>query len=306
MLVYKLSDFYKTHFKFILLLLLLGLAFMAWSNRFIQDDAFISFRYADNFVQGNGLVWNPGEKVEGYTNFLWTILISIPLYLIVSSICVFYGLANRQLITEGKKVFATLQNEGIGAGRSRLSRIVGRDTTSLSSQQIRIAVMETMSENLGDGVIAPLFWYAIAGAPGMLTYKMVNTLDSMIGYRNERYEQFGKFAARLDDLANFIPARLTALLMVIVTASRKGAGFAVRYGHLHKSPNAGYPEAALAGILDLRFGGPNRYHGVLVDKPYIGHNDREIATEEISAVVGINQRVCLLMVILVMVFVLKF
>ena len=235
---------------------------------------------------------------------LWAF--SIPLYLIVSSICVFYGLANRQLITEGKKVFATLQNEGIGAGRSRLSRIVGRDTTSLSSQQIRIAVMETMSENLGDGVIAPLFWYAIAGAPGMLTYKMVNTLDSMIGYRNERYEQFGKFAARLDDLANFIPARLTALLMVIVTASRKGAGFAVRYGHLHKSPNAGYPEAALAGILDLRFGGPNRYHGVLVDKPYIGHNDREIATEEISAVVGINQRVCLLMVILVMVFVLKF
>jgi len=235
---------------------------------------------------------------------LWSF--SIPLYLIMSSICVFYGLAHRQLITEGKKVFAALQNEGIGAGCSRLSRIVGRDTSGLSTQQIKIAVMETMSENLGDGVVAPLFWYAIAGAPGMLTYKMVNTLDSMIGYRNERYEQFGKFAARLDDLANFIPARLTALLMVIVTASRKGAEFAIRYGHLHKSPNAGYPEAALAGILDLRFGGPNLYHGILVDKPYIGHNDREIAAEEISTVIGINQRVCLLMVMLVMVFVLKF
>jgi adenosylcobinamide-phosphate synthase len=143
----------------------------------------------------------------------------------------------------------------------------------------------------------------------------------MIGYRNERYEQFGKFAARLDDAANFIPARLTALLMVAVTAcqkgeqgsgdpdsrrhtqwgedARRGASFILRYGHLHKSPNAGYPEAALAGILDVRFGGPNLYHGILVDKPYIGQNKREIDPDEITRVSRINNGVCLLMVALI-------
>jgi adenosylcobinamide-phosphate synthase len=128
---------------------------------------------------------------------------------------------------------------------------------------------------------------------------MINTLDSMIGYRNERYEQFGKFAARLDDVANFIPARLTALLMVVVTASRQGIRFIVRYGHRHKSPNAGYPEAALAGILDARFGGPNVYHGILVEKPFIGIHDRLIQPVEINRVSGINHRSCLLMVLLI-------
>jgi adenosylcobinamide-phosphate synthase len=231
---------------------------------------------------------------------------SIPLWLVISSISVFYGLANRQLIVEGRKVFDALQNGGVAAGRARLSHIVGRDTDCLSQQQIRIAVMETMSENLGDGVIAPLFWYAIAGVPGMLTYKMINTLDSMIGYHDERFEQFGKFAARLDDLVNFIPARLTALLMVLVTASWRGADFSIRYGHRHSSPNSGYPEAALAGILDLRLGGPNSYRGVLVDKPYIGYNDREITAEEIRTVIGINHRVCAGMIALVTLIILKF
>lgn len=221
----------------------------------------------------------------------------LPFFL--GAIAVFFGLANRQLILEGQKVFRVLQTEGLEPARRQLSRIVGRDTRNLTPQQIRIAVLETMSENLGDGVIAPLFYFAIGGVPGMLTYKMINTLDSMIGYRNERYEQFGKFAARLDDAANFIPARLTALLMVIVTGSSRGARFALRYGHLHKSPNAGYPEAALAGILDCRFGGPNVYHGVLVDKPYIGENNREIGPAEINKVSRINNGVCLLMVLLI-------
>ena len=224
---------------------------------------------------------------------------ALPLYLIVSSLFVFYGLANRQLVLEGKWVFEALQTRGIEASRLQLSRIVGRDTSKLTTRQIRIAVLETLSENLGDGVIAPLFYYLLAGVPGMMTYKMINTLDSMIGYRNERYEQFGKFAARLDDVANFIPARLTALLMVLVTGSRRGIRFIFRYGHRHKSPNAGYPEAALAGILDARFGGPNVYHGILVEKPFIGINDRLIQPEEIKRVSGINHQSCLLMIILI-------
>ena len=236
---------------------------------------------------------------QGILRMLWTF--NIPLYLIVCSVFIFYGLANRQLILEGKQVFAALRTRGLEAGRQQLSRIVGRDTSHLTIQQIRIAVLETMSENLGDGVIAPLFYYLLAGVPGMMTYKMINTLDSMIGYRNERYERLGKFAARLDDVANFIPSRLTALLMVLVTASIRGARFILRYGHQHKSPNAGYPEAALAGILNAQFGGPNIYQGVLVEKPFLGDNNRAILDNEIKKVSAINQRSCLLMVLLILI-----
>jgi adenosylcobinamide-phosphate synthase len=235
----------------------------------------------------------------GLLLLLWTY--TFPLYLIVSSVFVFYGLANRQLVLEGKLVFEALQTLGIEAGRLQLSRIVGRDTSRLTPQQVRTAVLETLSENLGDGVIAPLFYYLLAGVPGMMTYKIINTLDSMIGYRNKRYEQFGKFAARLDDVANFIPARLTALLMVLVTASWRGANFILRYGRQHKSPNAGYPEAALAGILDAQFGGPNIYQGILVEKPFIGTNSRAILPGEIKRVIGINHRSCLLMVLLTLI-----
>lgn len=219
------------------------------------------------------------------------------IWLVFNGIMVWYGLANHNLIREGKNVFKALNEGGVEAGRKQLSRIVGRDTAHLSPQQIRIAVLETMSENLSDGVIAPLFYYALAGVPGMMTYKMINTLDSMIGYRNERYEQFGKYAARLDDVANFIPARLTALLMVMVTFSKRGLTFIFRYGRKHKSPNSGYPEAALAGILNCRFGGPNVYQGTIVDKPYIGATDRLIEDQEIRLVSRINHWTCLVMIL---------
>lgn len=228
------------------------------------------------------------------------------LYLLFAGIFVFYGLANRGLIDEGKAVFNVLHTQGLEAGRKQLSRIVGRDTSQLTTQQIRIAVLETMSENLSDGVIAPLFYFALAGIPGMMTYKMINTLDSMVGYRSARYEQFGKFAARLDDVANFIPARLTALLMVLVSGSWRGFRFVLKYGNKHKSPNAGYPEAALAGILNCRFGGPNVYHGVLVQKPYIGEQDRVIQPEEIHRVSRVNHLTCLVMVAGIILFTLLF
>lgn len=230
----------------------------------------------------------------------WALLnFNAGLYLAFSTVFVFYGLANTSLIREGKKVFDALHLEGLEAGRARLSWIVGRDTSALSAGQIRTAVFETMSENLSDGVIAPLFYYMIAGVPGMLTYKMINTLDSMVGYRNERYERYGKFSARLDDVANFIPARLTALLMVLVGHSYRGLLFIFRYGRLHKSPNSGYPEAALAGILDLQFGGPNVYHGLRVEKPYIGTTKRGISHQEFAAVRRVNQLSCLFMVLLI-------
>jgi len=238
--------------------------------------------------------------VYGCVYFL--LLYAVPLYFIFGSLLVFYGLANKGLINEGRAVFNALQLKGLDAGRRRLSWIVGRDTSSLSAQQVRIAVLETMSENLSDGVIAPLFFYFVAGLPGMLTYKMINTLDSMIGYRNERYELFGKFAARLDDVANFIPARITTILMLLITLSGRGFRFVLRYGHQHKSPNAGYPESALAGIMDLRFGGPNVYQGVLVDKTYIGTNTRDVRHEEFKIVSSINHAVTLVMVLSMVIY----
>src|SRR5262249_49419270 len=147
------------------------------------------------------------------------------------------------------------------------------------------------SENLSDGVVAPLLLYLLGGAPAMLTYKMINTLDSMIGYRREPYRLFGRTAARLDDVANFIPARVTALLMALVAFCGRGLRFSVGYGDAHASPNSGWPEAALAGILDCRFGGPNKYKGVLVEKPYIGERERIIAHEEFRRVSYVNHAV---------------
>ncbi|MFV0267992.1 MAG: adenosylcobinamide-phosphate synthase CbiB [Draconibacterium sp.] len=209
-------------------------------------------------------------------------------FYVIASVFVFYGLANRSLIYESLLVIRRLKQEGIEAGRKQLSRIVGRDTLNLNEQQIRTAVLETLAENLSDGVIAPLFYYALGGIPAMLAYKMVNTLDSMIGYKSERYRDFGFFAARLDDVLNFIPARLTAFLMVLVTFSQRGVLYIFRFGKQHSSPNAGYPEAALAGILNTRFGGPNVYHGKWVNKPFIGENPRKLTDSDIYKSCRIN------------------
>ena len=212
--------------------------------------------------------------------------------LAANSAWVFYGLANTGLVREGRAVFEVLERDGVEAGRRQLARIVGRDTAQLDAQQIRTAVLESLAENLSDGVVAPLCYYALAGVPGLMAYKMVNTLDSMVGYRSPRYEQFGKFAARLDDVANLLPARLTAGLLALLGGSGRGFRFIFQYGDQHKSPNAGYPEAALAGVLNCRFGGPNYYHGQLVPKPFIGDNPRPLAPAEINRVARLNHAVC--------------
>lgn len=223
-------------------------------------------------------------------------------FYLLSSAGVFFALANRSLLGEGQEVFDALEKGGLEAGRRRLSWIVGRDTRQLTAKQVRIAVLESMSENLSDGVVAPLLFYVLGGVPAMLTYKMINTLDSMIGYRREPYRLFGRVAARLDDVANFIPARVTALLMVLVAGSWRGLRFVLRYGRSHASPNSGWPEAALAGILDCRFGGPNRYRGVVVEKPYIGERDREIMHTEFAYVKYINHAVTLMTVLAGIIF----
>lgn len=218
---------------------------------------------------------------------------------IFNSIFVFYGLANKSLLQEGAAVYNDLYHQGLEAGRKRLSWIVGRDTSKLQENLVRIAVLETLSENLSDGVIAPLLFYAVGGVPAMMLYKMINTLDSMIGYKSERYLYFGRFAARLDDMANYIPARVTAFLMVLVSFSKRGWQYIFKFGHQHASPNSGYPEAALAGIMNCRFGGPNVYHGMVVEKPYIGEYQREIQHEDLRKVMFINHAVTFVVVVLI-------
>ena len=221
--------------------------------------------------------------------------------MLFDAIVVFYCLAGTTLIREVRQVFLAL-DRSLDEGRAQVARIVGRDTSELSAQEVRTAALETLAENLSDGVIAPLFWLAVLGTPGMLAYKMVNTLDSMIGYHTERYLQFGCWAAHIDDVANYIPARLTALLMIIFTSSPfRHFTFIRKYGRNHASPNSGYPEAALAGILNCRFGGPHKYFGEMFDKPYIGDNDRELTTKDMKTAVRVNRTAEVIMVIIVLI-----
>ena len=222
------------------------------------------------------------------------------LWLILDTVIIFYCLAGTTLIREVREVFLAL-DRSLDEGRKQVARIVGRDTSQLSAQEVRTAALETLAENLSDGVIAPLFWFALLGAPGMLAYKMVNTLDSMIGYRTQRYREFGWCAAHIDDVANYLPARLTTLLMLTVTGRFRLLNFVTWFGREHASPNSGYPEAALAGILNCRFGGPHYYFGELFNKPYIGENDRELTTADMHIAVRINRTAELLMLALTLV-----
>lgn len=219
--------------------------------------------------------------------------------IVLQAVLIFYCLAGHTLNKEVREVFKALDNS-LEKGRQQVARIVGRDTTHLSEQEIRTAALETLAENLSDGVIAPLFWYAILGVPGMLTYKMINTLDSMIGYRNARYREFGCMAARMDDVANYLPARLTSLLMIVVAGRPRLLNFVLRYGKMHASPNSGYPEAALAGILDCRFGGTHDYFGEAVYKPYIGSNPRPLCTQDMRRAVNINIKSEILMMLIIL------
>ena len=179
-----------------------------------------------------------------------------------------------QLWREARSVLAALEGGDLGLARSRLSMIVGRETQNLDPEGVRRAVVETVAENFNDGVVAPLLYMALLGPVGAVAYKAINTLDSMVGYRDERYRDLGWAAARLDDLAGWLPARLSALLLAaaspLLGLKAGDAWRAAQRDHgAHKSPNSAWPEAAAAGALGVRLGGPNYYHGSLVENPWI-------------------------------------
>ncbi|MDE5919686.1 MAG: adenosylcobinamide-phosphate synthase CbiB, partial [Duncaniella sp.] len=207
---------------------------------------------------------------------------------VVESLAVFYCLAGTTLAREVRMVFEAA-DRSLDEGRRQVARIVGRDTASLSDREVRVAALETLAENLSDGVIAPLFWFTLLGVPGMMAYKMVNTIDSMVGYRNDRYRDFGRWGAKIDDVANYIPARLTAFLMIMVAGKPGLWKWIRRFGRCHASPNSGYPEAALAGILDCRFGGTHDYFGEAVFKPYIGINPRVPDSSDMEKAISVNR-----------------
>lgn len=194
---------------------------------------------------------------------------------IIESILIYFTFAARSLYDESMIVYKALVNKDIEKARKLLSYIVGRDTVNLSEEEITTAAVETVSENTNDGVIAPILFAFIGGAPLAYAYKAINTLDSMVAYKNEKYNKFGYCSAKLDDIANFIPARIASLLMIISSfILRLDYKNAIRVfkedRYKHLSPNSAQTEAVAAGALGIRLGGPNKYGGKIVDKPYIG------------------------------------
>jgi adenosylcobinamide-phosphate synthase len=190
-------------------------------------------------------------------------------------------LAQRSLVQHVKAVALAL---GYSAGEAQRSvaMIVGRDTNEMTSSDVSRAAIESAAENLSDGVIAPLFWFLLLGLPGIVCYKLINTADSMIGYRTKKYEEFGWGAAKIDDLANYVPARLTALLIAAAAWRLDVLRIAQRDAPLHRSPNAGWPEGAMAGALDIALSGPRSYHGQLRDLPWVnGDARRELDAKDI-------------------------
>ncbi|GEQ19923.1 cobalamin biosynthesis protein CobD [Clostridium butyricum] len=207
--------------------------------------------------------------------------------IIVQGIIIYFCISAKGLVVEGYKVIKYLNEGNIEKSRKQLSYIVGRDTESLDSKGITRAVIETIAENMSDGVIAPILFAGIFGAAGSMAYKAVNTMDSMFGYKNEKYIKFGYFPAKLDDLFNYIPARVTGILIIISSFFLKRDyknSFKIykRDRYNHTSPNSAHPEAAMAGALDIQLGGANYYFGKIVEKPVIGDKIKEIEINDVK------------------------
>lgn len=201
---------------------------------------------------------------------------------VVEAFIVFVLLAQKSLHDHVKAVATGLSENGIAGGREAVGMIVGRDPETLDRTGVCRAAIESLGENFSDGVVAPAFWYLVFGLPGILVYKMINTADSMIAYRNEKYLWFGRAAALVDDLANWLPARMSAVLLVIGTAFQRGPGparhamqTAFRDARLHQSPNAGWPESAMAGGLNIALGGPRVYKGKTVPQVFLNSSGKK-------------------------------
>ena len=208
---------------------------------------------------------------------------------ILSSIMIYFCISTKALKVEGLKVVKYVIQDDIEGARKQLSYIVGRDTKNLDKEAILKAVVETVAENMSDGVIAPLFYVGIGGAPLAFLYKAVNTMDSMFGYKNEKYIEFGYFPAKLDDVFNYIPARLSGYFIFMASFSlgldyKNSFKIYKRDKNNHSSPNSAHPEAAVAGALNIQLGGANYYFGKLVEKPTIGDCKEKVSIDKVNDV----------------------
>lgn len=229
---------------------------------------------------------------------------SAPVFYALSAYIVWTSLCSGSLRKEASSVVTAFEEKGVAEARRRLSRIVGRDTADLTSEGVMRGAVETVAENSSDGIVAPLFYLAVGGPALMIAYKAVNTLDSMVGYRNERYLYFGWAGARLDDVANFIPSRISGLLIAVASLflgynSVMSLRIMARDGGNHPSPNSGVSEAAMAGSLGVRLGGPSYYGGRYCAKPYIGAEGTEADAACVRASIRVMSLAALLMVLLV-------
>ncbi len=200
-------------------------------------------------------------------------------------------IASRSLYDHVHEVAVALETQGLAGGQQAVAKIVGRDPLSLDEPSVARAAIESLAENASDGVVAPVFWFAVLGLPGIVAYKVINTADSMIGHRTQRHEAFGWAAARLDDLVNLPASRFTGVLFALAAALMPGASPRAaltamgRDAAKHRSPNAGWPESAMAGALDLKLAGPRTYDGVLVGDAYMGDGRREATANDIRRAV---------------------
>ena len=211
-------------------------------------------------------------------------------------------IAQRSLYAHVAAVAEALEQKGVEEGRVAVAKIVGRDTASLDEAGIARGAIESLAENFADGIVAPCFWGGLLGLPGMAGYKAVNTADSMIGHRTERHAAFGFAAAKLDDLLNLVPARLATLLLALAAYFHRDANpraalaTALRDAKHHRSPNAGWPEAAAAGALGLKLAGPRAYHGAMIDEPWIGGGRSKAGPAEIRRALALYRTACVLQI----------
>lgn len=268
----------------------------------------------------NGTRFTPeGRRLNGVFTIVALLAVSVIVGLLLSELFDHLGilglilevtvvavfLAQKSLGDHVQAVVDGLQRDGLEGGRAAVAMIVGRDPKTLDQAGVSRAAIESLSENFADGVVAPAFWYAVAGLPGILAYKMLNTADSMIGHKNERFLQFGWASARLDDVANWPAARLSAVFIAIAALLKRGAGegrramsAALRDSGLHRSPNSGWPEAAMAGALDLQLAGPRVYGGMRVSEPMMHASGRSNAgPSDIVAGIAVFYAACSVMAV---------
>lgn len=246
--------------------------------------------YKDSILQGSFLTISLVSII-----FIISFFISLIDNVVILGFLASFTISHKMLFDTVKDV---ISSDKIDIKREKISMLVSRDTSDLSDSDVNKAAIETYAENLSDGVIAPLFYLLCFGIVGAFVYKAINTLDSMVGYRNDRYEKFGKVSAKLDDIVNYIPARITAVLISILLQSKKAFEKFSKYGKKHESLNAGLPISAMALAINVKLGGPTSYFGKVKEKPYFGDGKENIEKSDVLKSLDLKKRLDIFIIVI--------